>query len=399
MGEVGMRKAPKWRSWMPTSRQLRFKLQSSLARTFPAIGYRYNYFPDNAAPGLAPHKHLITIDERSSRDLPQQVQAFFTEHGALEQSRYPLPITPSGHTQLKLHKLTDTLVLGSTGATVLKSQHRQIEAAAPNTMRFARLKDRTIQSAAINMLGMATGYRHYYHFLCDVAFPLLFLLEHLEPRTFPLKILLREDLPEFQREFYEFLAQDTPLLTLEECRANERIHCKTLYHCSPAMNCEFRAPASEQAASMVATHYLAAYGLDMHKTPTQKLYIARNDAKTRRILNETTLIEQLEARGFQSVVPGKLTHREQVKLFSSAKIIVGTHGAGLTNLLFTQAGGKLVEIFPADYIQSAYAWLSHVRGLEYAPVIGEMSGAHQHFTLPQTAIGQILHEVDASEFA
>ncbi|KZK90669.1 hypothetical protein PsW64_00233 [Pseudovibrio sp. W64] len=394
-----MRKAPKWRSWLPTSRQLRFRVQSTLARTFPSIGDRNNFFPDNANPRLAPNEQLLTVDERSSRALPQEVQAFFEEHGALEQSRYPLPITPAGHTQLRMFKLVDALVLGSTGATVLKAQHRQIEAAAPNTMRFARLKDRTIQTAAINMLGMAAGHRHYYHFLCDVAFPLLFLLEQLGPLTFPLKILLRENLPEFQKEFYEHLAQETPLLSLEECKGNERIHCKTLFHCTPAMNCEYRVPASEQAASMVATHYLAAYQLDMHKTPATRLYIARDDAKTRRIVNEKSLKEQLEARGFQSIIPGKLSHKEQVELFNNARIIVGTHGAGLTNLLFTQAGGKLIEIFPADYVQSAYAWLAHVRGLRYAPVIGEKSGAHQHFSLSQNAIGQILHEVDALELA
>ncbi len=393
-----MRKAPEWRSWLPTSRQLRFSVQSTLARKFPAIGDRNNFFADNANLRLAPNEHLLTVDERSSCALPQEVQAFFEEHGALEQSRYPLPIPPAGHTQLRLHKLVDCLVLGSTGSTVLKAQHRQIEAAASNTRRFARLKDRTIQTAAINMLGMKAGHRHYYHFICDVAFPLLFLLEHLEPFMTPLKILVRENLPEFQREFFEHLARETPLLSLEECGANERLHCKTLYHCMPAMNCEYRAPASEQAASMVATHYLAAYHLDMHKTPATRLYIARDDAKIRRILNEKSLKEQLEARGFQSIIPGRQSHKEQVELFNSARIIVGTHGAGLTNLLFTQVGGKLIEIFPADYVQSAYAWLAHLRGLGYAPVIGGKSGAHQHFSLSQNAIGQILHEVDALEF-
>ncbi len=390
-----MRKTPRWRSWLPTSRQLRFSMQKALAKTFPSIGYKYNYFPDNAILDQPPNELLLTADERSKQDLPKDIVAFFREHGALEQSRSARPLPPAGHTRLWLHKLVDTMVLGSTGSTIIKGQNRQLEASAPNNMRFAQLKDRTIETAAINMLGMVVGHRHYYHFLADAAYPLLYLLKHLEPRTFPLTLLVRENLPGFQREFYRHLIEETPLLRLEECKANERIHCQTLYHCLAQMNSEYRVPPSEHAAAMIATHYLSAYELQTQSEPTLKLYIARDDAKTRKIRNEKFLKDQLEARGFQSIIPGNLSHKDQVQLFNKAKIIVGTHGAGLTNLLFAQAGGKVIEIFPADYIQSAYAWISHLRGLNYAPVIGEESGAHQHFSLSQNAIGNILHEVDA----
>lgn len=390
-----MRKAPRWRSWIPTSRQLRFSMQTALAKASPSMGYKYNYFPDNAILDQPPNELLLTADERSTHDLPQDIQKFFADHGALEKSRSAGPLTPAGHTRLLLCKLVDTMVLGSTGSTVIKTQNRQVEAATSNTMRFARLKDRSIETAAINMLGMAVGHRHYYHFLADTAYPLMFLLEQLEPRTFPLTLLVRENLPGFQRAFYRYLLKKTPLLQLEECKANERIHCETLYRCLAQINSEYRVPPSEQAASMIATHYLSAYNLQTISEPTLKLYIARDDAKTRKILNEKFLKDQLEARGFHSIIPGNLHHEDQVQLFNEARIIVGTHGAGLTNLLFAQAGGKVIEIFPADYIQSAYAWIAHLRGLSYAPVIGEKSGAHQHFSLSQKAIGQILNEVDA----
>ncbi|GHB21823.1 hypothetical protein GCM10007094_07410 [Pseudovibrio japonicus] len=370
-------------------------MQAAIAKNFPAIGYKYNYFPDKAILDQPPNELLLTADERSKHDLPKDILTFFKEHGALEQKRSAGPLPPAGLTRLLLHKLVDTMVLGSTGSTVIKAQNRQVEAAAPNNMRFAQLTDRTIETAAINMLGMAVGHRHYYHFLADAAYPLMFLLEHLEPRTFPLTLLVRENLPEFQRAFYRHLLKKTPLLQLEECKANERIHCQTLYHCLAQMNSEFRVPPSEQAASMIAAHYLSAYNLQAVSEPTLKLYIARDDAKTRKILNEKFLKDQLEARGFHSIIPGTLGHEDQVQLFNEAKIIVGTHGAGLTNLLFSQAGGKVIEIFPADYIQSAYAWIAHLRGLSYAPVIGEESGAHQHFSLSQKAIGQILDEIDA----
>ncbi len=82
-----MRKAPLWRSWLPTSRQLRFSMQKALAKTFPSLGYKYNYFPDNAILDQPPNELLLTADERSKQDLPKDIVAFFREHGALEQSR------------------------------------------------------------------------------------------------------------------------------------------------------------------------------------------------------------------------------------------------------------------------------------------------------------------------
>ncbi|SDQ80374.1 glycosyltransferase family 61 protein [Pseudovibrio sp. Tun.PSC04-5.I4] len=392
-----MRKAPKWRSWVPTSRKIRFSVQSALARAFPMLGYHFNHFPDNADLSLAPIELLKSFEERSARALPEEVQQFFRAHGALEQSRYPLPITPSGQNWLRIYELTDALVLSSTGSTVVKAQHRQIEAAAPNTMRFARLKDLSIQTPLINMLGLSSGYRHYYHFLCDVAFPLLYMLEAFEPRTFPLTILVRKDLPEFQREFYTHLAEDIPALTVEECGTNQRVHCKTLYHCTPAVNCEYRAPPSENAAAMVAAHYFSAYGIDQTEPPTKKLYIMRKNAKTRKILQEESLINQLQLRGFECVDPGDIGHKEQVNLFSKASIIVGTHGAGLTNILFSQANCKVFELFPADYIQSAYAWLSHMRGMSYTPIMGEKSGVHQHYSLSEQTVSDLLQSLDELE--
>ena len=50
------------------------------------------------------------------------------------------------------------------------------------------------------------------------------------------------------------------------------------------------------------------------------------------------LAHLLEAEGYAIVVTGTLSVLEQIALFRDAAVIVGQHGAALTNLLFAPRG-------------------------------------------------------------
>jgi capsular polysaccharide biosynthesis protein len=80
----------------------------------------------------------------------------------------------------------------------------------------------------------------------------------------------------------------------------------------------------------------------------EKLYVSRNDANVRRVLNEASVISELETLGFMTVTPGALSFQEQVEVFSNARIVVGLHGAGLANIAFARRNATLIEIVPCD---------------------------------------------------
>jgi len=61
-------------------------------------------------------------------------------------------------------------------------------------------------------------------------------------------------------------------------------------------------------------------------------------------LNEDELFEAVAPFGFERVVPGELSVTDQIAAFSSARVIVAAHGAGLTNMIFTPPGAAIVEI-------------------------------------------------------
>lgn len=63
--------------------------------------------------------------------------------------------------------------------------------------------------------------------------------------------------------------------------------------------------------------------------------------------------------------PARLTIREQIDLFASAKVIVGLHGGALTNIVWMHGNGKLIEIFNHAYRTRDYEVLSKELGQQY----------------------------------
>lgn len=97
----------------------------------------------------------------------------------------------------------------------------------------------------------------------------------------------------------------------------------------------------------------------------RRLYISRGDSTGRAILNEAEVVAMLGQRGFETVSLSKLSLDEQVALFGSAEIVVGTHGAGLTNLIFLPPNAIVVELLHHQYGTPSYSLLSLTEELSY----------------------------------
>ena len=67
----------------------------------------------------------------------------------------------------------------------------------------------------------------------------------------------------------------------------------------------------------------------------------------------------------------------QVALFSRAGVIIGPHGAGLTNALFARKGSALIEFPVKDAKFPYYNYISKVAGLKHW-VVPELSCSGQN---------------------
>src|SRR5258706_7249041 len=82
-----------------------------------------------------------------------------------------------------------------------------------------------------------------------------------------------------------------------------------------------------------------------NKTAGQdKIYISREKARIRKVVNEAELTPLLADHGFQILYGEDFTLREQIDIFAKCSTLMGIHGAGLTNCIFMKPGGNVIEL-------------------------------------------------------
>ncbi|WP_310621073.1 glycosyltransferase family 61 protein [Flexibacterium corallicola] len=384
-----MRQAPKWRSWFPTGREIRFFIQSTIAKLFPTLALRYNFVLKQMDWDQVDQTEALSWADYSEVSLSEELHDFLQDFGDNEKQRTGGKTPKSAHLFARVYEFKNVYVLGHTGSNLLKDERCQVEALSKNTMRFQTMKDRHIKGYCLNLLGVPKGHRHYYFFHCLFMPSFLQFLDGFSSRYEKLTILVREDLSGFQKTFYKQIESWKPNVRFEIINTTERVLCDELVYLRGRGSSKFRSPYSQNAMELVAGVYRAAYELSALQKPFRKIYVCRQDAKIRQVLNEQKLIDLLGSYGFEVVTPGNLSHKEQVKVFSEAKIVVGVHGAGLTNLMFTQPEGHVIEIFPADYIQGAYTWMSTLKEHQYTPIVGSKSLGHQNFSLTEENLSEL----------
>jgi capsular polysaccharide biosynthesis protein len=114
-----------------------------------------------------------------------------------------------------------------------------------------------------------------------------------------------------------------------------------------------------------------------HEPPIRydRIYVARDDsALSRKVENETALLETLYQFGFNRVVMESLSLREQIGTAMGANCLVTPHGAGMTHCLFMPKGSLVIEMFNGNYVNPCMM-----------PVVDMLR--HRYFMMPNTGIG------------
>lgn len=108
---------------------------------------------------------------------------------------------------------------------------------------------------------------------------------------------------------------------------------------------------------------------------TERVFISRAGSAGRQLLGEEQLGPMLARYGFDVVRMEALSWKGQVELMQRTKVLVGPHGAGLTNMMFCPAGGTVVEIadplYPNPNFYALACAMGHGYGLVPARSVGE----------------------------
>lgn len=202
---------------------------------------------------------------------------------------------------------------------------------------------------------------NYYHWLNDVL-PRIKIYESVLGQIDHFCIASR--VPE---KFLEVLNDfDIPRKKILFINENEKLHFDHLYVAS--------LPGSEGRSPQWAVEYLRKKLIKPATAikPSKKIYFKRGADTERKVLNEDEIITMLEENGFEIIEPGKLSIHEQAALMQQSKVVIGTHGAALSNLVFCQPGVAVIEIFSPDYFRTdCYYTLSAALKLNYWYLVGE----------------------------
>jgi hypothetical protein len=239
---------------------------------------------------------------------------------------------------------------------------------------FFRFKPTRRHARAGFVLGMP--FQKNYHLWLHYALPRLASFHRMtgvDGADVPL--LLSDNAPRFVRDSLAAYMRRNPGLTVEYLPEGRHVFAD-LYLMQPM--------SVRDMANPVAVDWLRRTFLDDALPPAaasgRRIYLTRKGALERNVLGEDSLTEFLAAQGFEIFNAGAFTFEQQVAAFRDAEVIVGPHGASLSNLAFATPGALVIEMVGGSHFMPCFTYLASQRGLRYAPVRLNDAGEHMVVT-------------------
>jgi Glycosyltransferase 61 len=210
--------------------------------------------------------------------------------------------------------------------------------------------------------------RNLYHFFQDALNPLMMMLDSGQ---------LQNDIPVIYNhkihhlKWFEYFRTQEPFSQINWRIQNpaEWIECNDLY--------------KGYATYKWWNRLYENVGSRLNKIPSRNIFIERKMIHARSFSNKDEIHHLLKAYDFEVLVLDDLSYPEQIAIFASAKNIAGHHGAGLSNIIYSEAPkARLLELFSSDYIMPHYAWLAKTIGFEkYSAGVGSHFDIHKNYRM------------------
>ena len=209
------------------------------------------------------------------------------------------------------------------------------------------------------------NFDNYYHFLYDTL-PYLYTYLYLKNKIPELKLLInypnkfKKDFYRFNMEFLEKIVNKDDILLYQK----EHIYSK-IYISSSLTHGGYSNNPPRPEIYKIFQIIKSTVVLNI-KTP-ELIYVSRrtwiNNDKTnigtdytnrRKMINEDILVEELTQLGFVEIFAENLTTDEKIKMFSNAKIIIGSIGGGIANLVFSNKSTKSIVLVTPYFLDINY---------------------------------------------
>ncbi len=191
---------------------------------------------------------------------------------------------------------------------------------------------------------------NYYHWLIETVPKIRYVRQFESATDREATYIVPTDRPQWVKETLELLG--IPDSKVEWATA-------PVYHAQPLLVPSF------PRYSAVDYQWLQNNVLDQNRIENggPNVYISRSNAISRQVVNEDEIMNLLSEYGFQKYNLEHQSLEENAALFNEANIVVGAHGAGLTDIVFCTCT-SVVELF-GSRVKPPYRRIAAELGLEY----------------------------------
>jgi hypothetical protein len=179
----------------------------------------------------------------------------------------------------------------------------------------------------------------YFHWFNDVLPRLITAIPFLPEST---KFLINVNPRQYQLDSLRLLG--IPLERLIEHPPDAEAIIEELFFATPLGHV---CGSSGQVLRQLRDDILSAMKIKPSETQPERIWVSRERARTRRLLNEFEIKPILNDYGFSFIVLEEMPWLDQVRIVTNAKIIAGVHGAGLMNIIFAKQCLSMGELWGA----------------------------------------------------
>ena len=221
-----------------------------------------------------------------------------------------------------------------------------------------------------NLAQGASGHNNFSHWLLDML-PKLKLYNEIF-KFEDLDYLYLNKLNSFQKKSLELLGLQN--LKIIDSNHYRHIECEELI--ATQHPSYFKGFILDQAKHV--PDWIVKWLRDSFLEKSKKINIKKNifidrslsNFKHSQIINLEETQNLLKEKNFDIVKLENLSFDEQIYVFSNAKIVIGAHGAGLTNLCFSKEKTKVIEIRSSEpgygFQNKVYERISKINNLDYS---------------------------------
>lgn len=223
------------------------------------------------------------------------------------------------------------------------------------------------------------GWGNYYHWLIDDMSSLSWLTGEMEKMEGPVTLVVGGNLNNEQFELLSGAVSSN--VVIYKVDPDTRVTGPLYLFVPSAANSEMAYLPAEVITEVMKLVIPEEISNKKDTDYTTRFYISRINADKRRVTNEDELIESISKFGFRTVYLEHLTIEEQAKLFSSARMIIGQHGAGLANLVFCDDNCKVLEIH-SHVEHHHYRWLAKAKKINYSNILVKSANYNSDIVVP-----------------